>query len=126
MTRLKQREVCCHKLSLNNHFVLLMSCTFWQQINNGEPLCILIKLDSHVIKIDADDYKKDTATGRITKQAKPFEGSRKDLPDKLSFQRSSDDAHQKCRCSMGIGLFCTLTRVVSSDKIVHHMLLCWG
>ncbi|CAJ1069182.1 uncharacterized protein LOC115579693 [Xyrichtys novacula] len=38
---------------------------------------------SDVTTIDADDYKKDPTTGRMTRQSVPFQGNKKELPDSI-------------------------------------------
>ncbi|KAF7642556.1 hypothetical protein LDENG_00255880 [Lucifuga dentata] len=43
----------------------------------------LALLHDHIIKIDADDDKEDPRTGRMTRQAAPCQGTKKELPDTI-------------------------------------------
>ena len=44
---------------------------------------ILSALYTEIVNIDAEDYKKDTQTGQMQRQASPFKGHKGDLPDTL-------------------------------------------
>lgn len=44
---------------------------------------MLTKLGCDISTIDAEDDKKDSRTGKMSRQAQPFKGDRIDLPDML-------------------------------------------
>uniref|UniRef100_A0A7N8XRB7 ATP-dependent DNA helicase n=2 Tax=Mastacembelus armatus TaxID=205130 RepID=A0A7N8XRB7_9TELE len=49
--------------------------------HNSESLALF---HSDIIRIDADDYKKDPKTGRMMRQTIPFQGTKKELPDTIN------------------------------------------
>ncbi|KAK0139103.1 ATP-dependent DNA helicase PIF1 [Merluccius polli] len=79
----------------------------------------LALLHSNITAIDADDYKKEPHTGRMTRQVKPYKGGKNELPDTLSVAEGARVMlTRNIDVSQGLvnGTFSTLVRVVTSEQ----------
>ena len=74
---------------------------------------------SDIIKIDADDYRKDPRTGRMAREATPFKADNKGLPDSIKvalgarvmLTRNIDVQSGLCN-----GTFACIAKIVTSDE----------
>lgn len=77
----------------------------------------LALLHSDGTSIDADDYKKDPHSGKMTRKGTPFIGGKNDLGDTRCCGRPNHD-HRNIDVSQGLmnGLFATVLRIVIPEQ----------
>uniref|UniRef100_A0A0F8ACH5 ATP-dependent DNA helicase n=1 Tax=Larimichthys crocea TaxID=215358 RepID=A0A0F8ACH5_LARCR len=86
---------------------------------NSHNFATLALLHSQVTEIDADDYRKDPHTGKMTRQEKPFKGDKNDLSHTLNVAEGARVMlTRNIDISQGLvnGSFATLGRIVTSEQ----------